>query len=181
MAKIELSNKHLQLIKDALELYSRLSLLQIERILEHPDIENLIESNFRDNTPLKVGDETERGVVVEIGKNLVKTRGIWEGKEEVKTWTDVTCIKKSPDWEKIHILNHDANSIIAILKNIITQNNTVFVKKTSISNDCFDMVQIIRHEFWKNNKNKSEHTIDSSILLSNKDNNIFKVDIDQLD
>ena len=42
MATIKLTNKQLRLIQTALDLYSRVGILQFEEILSHPTIEKLI-------------------------------------------------------------------------------------------------------------------------------------------
>src|ERR1035437_8580010 len=100
MARINLNNKQLRLIQTALDLYSRVGILQLEEILNNPTIDNCLIEQFTDKKTLVVGDETMRGTVVEIGKDYIKTKGTWGNGPEIKTWKDVKKIKKSPDWSK---------------------------------------------------------------------------------
>ena len=93
MAKLELTNDQLQLIQKALDFYSRVGIMQFERILDHPTIDNVIEDKFRPKKELEVGDRTERGEIVEITKKHIKTKGSWGKGEEVKTWKDIDNIK----------------------------------------------------------------------------------------
>ena len=61
MAKLELTNKQLRLVQTALDLYSRIGILQFEEILRHPTLEQVIEERFRPKKELEVGDKTDRG------------------------------------------------------------------------------------------------------------------------
>ena len=42
---------------------------------------------------------------------------------------------------------------------------------------AYDLIQVIRHEFWKANPDRSEHVVMSSIHLSTKDSNKIKVEL----
>lgn len=42
---------------------------------------------------------------------------------------------------------------------------------------AFDLVQVIRHEFWKANPDRSEHVVMSSVHLSSKDSNKIKLEL----
>ena len=46
MAKIKLTNKQLKLIQNALEMYSRIGILQLDKIIDHPTIINVIQKKF---------------------------------------------------------------------------------------------------------------------------------------
>jgi hypothetical protein len=102
MAKLELTNNQLQLIQQALDFYSRVGILQLERILDHPTIHDVISDSFRPKKELEVGDRTERGEIVEITDKYVKTKGSWGKGEEVKTWKDKENVKLSTDWTEVH-------------------------------------------------------------------------------
>ena len=175
MATITLTNEQLRLIQTALDLYSRIGILQFERILEHPTIDNLITSQFTPKKELKVGDNTVRGEIVEINKKYIKTKGSWGKGEEIKKWTDIDKIKLSPDWGKIHETNDNIKNILNNIKNIISKENlghgSLGIHNKDVDNSCreaFDIIQVIRHEFWKENKNRSNITVDSSIsFISN--------------
>jgi hypothetical protein len=43
--------------------------------------------------------------------------------------------------------------------------------------DAFDLVQVIRHEFWKKNPNRSDITVDSHIHLTDRKNENVKVEL----
>jgi hypothetical protein len=42
---------------------------------------------------------------------------------------------------------------------------------------AYDLVQVIRHEFWKADPNRSEHVVMSSVHLSTKDSGKIKVEL----
>jgi len=41
--------------------------------------------------------------------------------------------------------------------------------------DAYDLIQVIRHEFWKAQSEPTNHTVDSSVHLTNEDSNNIKV------
>jgi len=43
--------------------------------------------------------------------------------------------------------------------------------------DAYDLIQVIRHEFWKNSPIRSNITVDSSITLTNENNKNIKVEL----
>lgn len=191
MAKIECTNEQLGLIQDALELYSRIGILQIDRILDHPSIERMIDNQFRPKKDkLEVGDKTDRGPIVEVGKDFIKTKSFWSDwknraseetiknnpdgwVEEIREWKDVDKIKLSVDWEKVHETRDRVRFLCNELKNIISGDPNIFHQNASYSigrqkegehnTTAYDMIQVIRHEFWKQNPNRSSMTVDSSI------------------
>jgi len=192
MATIKLSNEQLRLIQDALELYSRIGILQLERIFDHPSIDRLIKDSHTPDKEIKVGSETMRGVVVEMcidleGNGYIKTKGHWGNGEEIKTWTDVENIQLSPDWNTYH---NDKDRIGDLFNSVnqIIMNNPIFGKNQSLGihnedvkecRDAFDIIQVIRHEFWKANPNRSDITVDSSINLTS-DKPIVEVKLDTI-
>lgn len=190
MAKIELNNDQLHLIQRALDLYSRIGILQFWTISEHPSIENIIETRFSSQTPLKVGDQTGRGEIVEIGKNYIKTKGSWGKGEEIREWTDIENVKHSPDWGRIHETRDAIRMLGGGIAHQITGdpiyangNSSYGIHHPNADDTCrqaFDMIQVIRHEFWKDNENRSTATVDSSInFTSGKGIGTFKVEIDK--
>lgn len=191
MAKLECTNEQLRLIQDALELYSRIGIMQIDHILYHPSVEILIDNRFRPKKDkFEVGDKTDRGVVVEVGKKYIKTKSYWSDwkdradeetiknnpngwVEEVRTWTDVKNVKLSVDWDGVHETRDKVRELCSELKNVITGDPRIASPNASYSigreNEgqhnitAYDMIQVIRHEFWKENPNRSNITVDSSI------------------
>lgn len=174
MAKLELTNKQLRLIQTALDLYSRIGILQFEEILRHPTIEQGVEDRFRSKKKLEVGDKTERGEIVEITKKQIKTKGRWNGEEEVKTWKDIENIKLSTDWTSVHKTNDDAADLLAEVKRLVSgesygRNASYGIHNPKVDTSCrdaFDIVQVIRHEFWKANPHSSNITVDSSVHIT---------------
>lgn len=187
MATITLTNDQLKIIQNALELYSRIGILQFEKILEHPSIDNNITELYTSKKELEVGDDTVRGKIVEIGDGFVKTEGWWSNGKEIKTWTDVDKIKLSPDWNKIHhtrdlIRSHLDSVKLIISNNKFSSNASYGIHSREVDNSCrdaFDMIQVIRHEFWKENPKRSSMTVDSSISLSG-DKSQIKVQLDTI-
>lgn len=190
MAQITLSNDQLHLIQRALDLYSRIGILQFWQITEHPSIQQEIENRFTDPTPLKVGDRTVRGEVVKIGKGYIKTKGSWGNGEEIRKWTDVKNVKRSPDWSKVHQVRDEIRSIggrmaylISGEEMFINGNGSHGIHHPGVDDSCreaFDLIQVIRHEFWKANPERSNMTVDSSIhFTSNKNMNRVKVKLDK--
>ena len=187
MAKIELTNKQLRLIQDALELYSRIGILQHERIFDHPSIDRLIKNSHTPDKEIKVGSETMRGVVVEIGEGYIKTKGHWGKGEEIKTWTDIENIQLSPDWNTYH---NDKDRIVNLFNSVnqLIMSNPIFGKNQSLGihhesvkecREAFDIIQVIRHEFWKENPNHSDITVDSSIHITSTEPSV-KVELDNI-
>lgn len=185
MAKIELNNDQLRLIQRALDFYSRIGILQFKELLDHPTIDNLIMKKSSPKNKLEIGDETMRGTIVEIGKGYIKTKGSWGNGEEIRKWTDVDKIKISPDWSKVHETHDKIEADLNYLKTLISGENLgnghygIGSKEVDDScRDAHDLIQIIRHEFWKANPNRSNVTVDSSVHIMNKKNEEVKVELD---
>lgn len=188
MATIKLTNKQLRLIQNALEMYSRVGILQLEKIIEHPTIENVIRKQFTEEKKLEVGDETLRGEIIEINKKYIKTKGHWGNGEEIKTWTDIDKIKLSPDWEKIHETRGKIKSYLNTITCLISGENhsqgvSYGIHSNEVDETCreaFDIIQIIRHEFWKESPTRSDITVDSNINLTSLKPNIVNVELDTI-
>jgi hypothetical protein len=187
MAKIELNNDQLRLIQNALELYSRIGILHFDVMLDHPSIDNLIDNQYTTVKELEVGDETMRGEIVEIGDGFIKTKGRWGNGEEIKTWTDIENIKLSPDWSRLHQKRDIIKNLFNELKRHISGFNlgnggNLGIHNKYVDKSCreaFDIVQIIRHEFWKENEDRSTMTVDSSVSLTTSQEKI-KVKLDDI-
>jgi hypothetical protein len=193
MAKIELNNDQLLLIQRALDFYSRIGIGQFEQIKEHPTFEEFLHEKFRIKTgPVEVGDRTERGIVVEIGpkRKWIKTKGSWGNGEEVRKWNDPKNIKHSTDYKRYHSVRDAIDNILVQPRNMLIQDQSMprhgswGIHNPSVHDSCrqaFDLVQVIRHEFWKANPERSSITVDSHIhFTSNKNTNNVKVEIDPI-
>jgi hypothetical protein len=127
MAKLELTNDQLQLIQKALDFYSRVGIMQFDRVLDHPTIDNVIDDRFRPKKELEVGDRTERGEIVEIKKKQIKTKGSWGNGEEIKTWKDIENIKLSTDWSEVHRIKDEVRVKFSEIQHLIS--GDIFVHK----------------------------------------------------
>ena len=193
MAKIECTNEQLRLIQDALELYSRIGILQLDHILYHPSLDKMIEDQFRPKKDkLEIGDETNRGTIVEINKKSIKTKSQWSDwrdradeatikanpdgwVEEVREWKDIDKIKLKADWSKIHETRDKIKNLCSEIKNLISGDPSIQSPNASYgiynnklgntNQESYNMIQQIRHEFWKVNPNKSNMTVDSSVCF----------------
>ena len=184
MATITLNNEQLRLIQKALDFYSRVGTGQFSEILEHPTFEKSIVRQFTPKKELEVGDRTMRGEIVEIGKGYIKTKGSWGNGEEIKKWTDIENVYLSPDWSLLHEKEDEIKKQLNVARNMLYgeemgQNGSWGIYNQNVDESCreaYNMIQIIRHEFWKLNPNKSSATVDSSVdsWIKNK----IKVEVD---
>ena len=201
MATIKLNNEQLKLIQTALDFYSRVGSLQLEEILRHPTIENYIRDRFRPEKALEVGDRTERGEIVEIVRKsskeiknsvndnikYIKTKGSWGNGEEIRKWTDIKNVKLSTDYNGVNNAKDEVEKLFNKVKTEITgeywSNGStlgIYNDKTDQScRDAWDIIQVIRHEFWKENPNRSSITVDSHLNLTNSENKV-EVTLDTL-
>ena len=180
MATINLTDKQLILIQNALDLYSRIGSLHLEVIIDHPSINNILKERFTPKKELEVGDHTLRGVITEIDEKYIKTKGFWCIDEEIKIWTDIDKIKLSPDWDKIHknrdLIKYHFNEIKLLISDVqLGYGGNLGIYSPIVDDSCreaFDMIKVIRHEFWKVNPNRSNITVDSSVNLDKPENAI---------
>lgn len=173
LATLTVTESQLRLIQQALDFYSRVGIGQMWAIKEHPTYENHLRDKLRSKEPLKVGDSCERGEVVEIGEGYIKTKGRQGNGEEIKTWTDVENVKHSIDYGIYHDLRDKGKRILNQGRNMLLQeeipdNGSWGIHNPNADESCrvaYDLVQVIRHEFWKNDPERSGMTVDSSVLL----------------
>jgi hypothetical protein len=186
MATLTVTNEHLVLIQRALDFYSRVGIGQMWAIKEHPTYERVLREKLRPKKKLEMGDQTERGEVVEIGKDFIKTKGSWGKGEEIREWKDVEGVKLSIDYGTYHDLRDKGEKILNQGRNILLgqelgNNESYGIYNPNVDESCrvaFDLIQVIRHEFWKSNPERSLATVDSSVHLGTKDCNKIKCQID---
>jgi len=185
MPTLTVTEDQLRLISKALDLYARIGICQFTEIKNHPSIQRMLEDKLRPQKELEVGDRTDQGVVIEIDTEFVKTKGYWSGVEEIKTWKSKP--KLSPDWELYHNLRQEADMIFneakkrLVLDNELTVNSNYSLYNENVDESCrvaHDIHQVIRHEFWKANPERSFITVDSGVSLSTKDSEKIKCNID---
>jgi hypothetical protein len=172
-ALLKLTEEQLALIQKALDFYSRIGIGQMEEILSHPTYYEKLRDELRPKKKLDVGDRTERGEIVEIGEGFIKTKGSWGNGEETRTWQDVEKIKLSVDYGRLREIEKIALEKLREARNLILLEDLSHNSYYSIHNDevdescriAFDLVQVIRHEFWKKNPDRGNHTVDSSVNI----------------
>lgn len=188
MNTLRLTNEQLFLVEKALDFYSRIGIGQFDRIKEHPTFENHLHREFAlKKGPLEVGDKTVRGEVVEIdpkGK-WVKTKGSWGNGEEIRKWTDPENIQHSTDYTRFHNVRDAVDMALVHPRNMlynsheIGKNGSWGIYHPNVDDSCrqaFDIHQVIRHERWKRNENRSTMTVDSRIHFAyRKDNSSSKI------
>jgi len=187
MATLKVSEEQLRLIQRALDFYSRVGIGQFDEIKDHPTFQKHLHKQFAlGSGDFKVGDKTMRGEVVEVdpkGK-WVKTKGRWDGEEEVKKWTDIENIEYSTDYERYHQVRDAVDMMLTQPRNMLyndnsfTKNGSWGIHHPSVDDSCrdaFDLIQVIRHEFWKRDPDRSSVTVDSSVLLTDKKNSNIEV------
>ena len=186
---IECNEKQLQLIQRALDFYSRVGIGQFTEIKNHPTFENhLYKVCAPDKTP-EVGDRTPQGNILEIkdGKALIngsidKKKGGWCDKPE---WKKLKDVELSTDYSKYHHIRDVADVMFTDARNHLIQDRSVGTNGSwGIYNDkvdescreAFNLIQVIRHEFWKLNPNRSSATVDSSVDIRIKDKINVKIE-----
>jgi hypothetical protein len=182
MPQLTVTDEQLHLIQKALDMYSRIGIGQMWAIKEHPTFENVLRDKLRPKKELEVGDSTERGEIVEIKKKTVKTKGSWGKGEEVREWAK-DDVKLSIDYSQFHNIRDRAERILNQGRNMLLQeelhNNASYgIYNPNVDESCriaFDIIQVIRHEYWKANPDRSDITVDSSVHLSTKDSDKVKV------
>jgi hypothetical protein len=180
MNLLELTDEQLWLVQRALDFYSRIGIGQFDEIKDHPTFEKFLHEEFRlKKGPVEVGDRTERGVVVEIGpkRKWIKTKGTWGNGEEIRKWTDVDDVKHSTDYTRYHEVRDQVDLMLTQPRNMLirdpqmTMNGSWGIYNNNVDDSCrmaFDIVQVIRHERWKKNENRSTITVDSHIHFSHR-------------
>lgn len=189
MATLTVTEEQLRLIQQALDFYSRVGIGQFNVIKDHPTFERHLHREFAlGSGPFKVGDRTMRGEVVEIdpkGK-WIKTKGSWGEGEEVKKWTDVENIEYTTDYERYHAVRDAVDMMLVQPRNMLYNQDTLGkngswgIHNPNVDDSCrdaFDLIQVIRHEFWKGDPNRSSITVDSSVHLADKKNSNIKVEL----
>ena len=186
MATLTVTNEQLRLIQTALDFYSRVGIGQMEEIARHPTFEKTLYNSLTPNKPIEIGDQTNVGVVIEIGDGYVKTKGIWNGKEEERVFNDVSIVRHSIDYSAYHSMVDAACKLFTEGRNILIgknmQSNASYgIFSDNVDDSCrvaFDIIQVIRHEFWKADPTRSSITVDSSIHTTTSQAKDIKCSID---
>jgi len=187
MATIELNNDQLRLIQQALDLYSRVGIGQFSVIKDHPTFQKHLYNECIPNKKPEVGDRTSQGEILEIkgNKALIEViyvkNGQWNKKQE---WKKLKDVKLSTDYSRFHLVQDEVDNILTKARNTLIQDYSVGrnggwgIHNPNVDNSCreaYDLIQIIRHEFWKANPNRSDITVDSSVHLVTDETKTIKV------
>lgn len=90
------------------------------------------------------------------------------------------------DYGKLHQVRDEVDEIFNQAKKLLYNESSAVknggwgIGHTSVDDSCrdaFDLVKVIRHEFWKKNPNRSNITVDSSIHLTDRKNRNIKVEL----
>jgi hypothetical protein len=188
MATLTVTEEQLKLIQTALDFYSRVGIGQMWAIKDHPTYQNVLYDKLRPKKELELGDRTERGEIVEIGDGYIKTKGSWGNGEEIRTWTDVDKIKLSIDYSLYHKIRDEGEDLLVAGRNKLLQEDDLSkhgsygIFNPEVDDSCrvaYDIIQVIRHEFWKRDPKRSSVTVDSSVTIWTKDGDKVKCELDE--
>ena len=88
------------------------------------------------------------------------------------------------DYSRYHEVRDNADLMLVLPRNMLLNDLTLRknaswgIYNPDVDESCrvaYDLVQVIRHEFWLANPDRSEHVVMSSVHLSTKDSNKIKV------
>jgi hypothetical protein len=90
------------------------------------------------------------------------------------------------DYSRYHEVRDNADLMLVLPRNMLLSDLTLRknaswgIYNPDVDESCrvaYDLVQVIRHEFWLANPDRSEHVVMSSVHLSTKDSNQIKVEL----
>jgi hypothetical protein len=184
LSELNVTREQLNLIERALDFYSRVGIGQFERIKDHPTFEKVLYDKCTPKREPQVGDRTPQGEILEIkdGKALINgsvdpIEKIW-----VKTpeWKDLKDVKLSTDYGKYHEIRDIVDDKLTEPRNLLIGDESLSkyasfgLHNEQVDPSCrmaFDLIQVIRHERWKENPDKTHMTVDSHISFTyEKDN-----------
>ena len=182
---IKIDEKQALLIERALDFYSRVGASQFDVIKDHPSFQKYSEELFRPKKKPEVGDRTPQGNILKIQRGKALINGsVKDGRWcEDKKWIDLRDVKLSTNYSRYHE-NRDAfdlalNSARNILLNEdrMSLNGSWGIHNENVDDSCraaYDILQVMRHERWKLDEDRSFMTVDSSVHFTS---NSFSRDI----
>jgi hypothetical protein len=90
------------------------------------------------------------------------------------------------DYERYHAIRNNVDMMLVQPRNMLLNDYTLDLNASfgiynpEVDESCrvaYDLVQVIRHEFWKANPNRSEHVVMASKHLTTKDSDKIKVEL----
>lgn len=178
--KIETDEENLRLISKALDFYSRVGAGQFKEIMDHPTFQKHLQSEFTPKGTPKVGEDTPYGKVVLIKKNTFLSEGNWGHGTETREFP-IEMLVYAVNYSQYHRYRDMINDILYDARNLLyfdtefTYSGHWGIYNDKVDDTCrqaYDLHQIIRHEFWKENPNRSNITVDSHINLSSNKTNL---------
>jgi hypothetical protein len=178
MNNLEVTDEQLTLIQQALDFYSRVGAGQFTEIKNHPSFERNLSDICRPVKDIEIDDSTPQGKVLDIrdGKALIAgsvVDGRWNEKCE---WKKIEDVKLSTDYAKFHAIRDIVDNKLTDARNSLIDDYSVGtngnwgIHNEKVDDTCrmaYDIVQVIRHERYKQRGDQS-HTVDSSIWFSNR-------------
>jgi len=88
------------------------------------------------------------------------------------------------DYSRFHHVRDSVDTMLVQPRNMLMQdllyprNGNWGIHNPKVDESCreaYDIIQVIRHEFWKADETRSDITVDSSIHLTTKNSNNIKV------
>jgi len=87
------------------------------------------------------------------------------------------------DYERYHLIREQADNAFTQGRNMLwndftrDRNGSWGIHNPNVDESCmvaYDLIQVIRHEFWKADSDRSEWTVDSSVHLHTEDGDKIK-------
>jgi hypothetical protein len=190
MATIEVTKEQLQLIQRALDFYSRIGIGQFTEIKDHPSFERSLEKACTPKKTPEIGDSTPQGKILKVKRGYALIAGSvkdnrWNEEHE---WKKLKDVKLSPDYGKYHEIRDIVDNRLTECRNLLIQDFTVGrngswgIFNEEADDSCrvaYDLVQVIRHEFWKAYPKRSMMTVDSSVQIWTNDGDKIKCSLDE--
>lgn len=188
--KIEVTEDQAHLIQPALDMYSRIGIGQFDVIAEHPTFTKILTKAATPIKEIEIADSTPQGKVLEIknGRALIDGSvgkdGCWVKEQE---WKNIEDVKLSVNWSKYHDTMDYAKNVLHSARNILindyqlSNSGYIGINNKKVDDSCrqaFDILQVIRHEFWKQRGEKSFATVGSSVHFTSNSGDSDKIKVE---
>lgn len=184
MVTIKVTEEQARLIQKSLDFYSRVGAGQFSEILDHPTFYRNLIKRFTTQKELEVGDKCMQGEIVEINGDDIKLVGRFGGDKKEQTLKK-DKVYHSPDWSELHAHRDSIKSDLKLVSlklhtEIPTSlNGNMGIHNKGVDDTCrqaFDLLQVIRHEFYKKYDGESP-TVDSHVHFTSTEGESNKVEV----